>query len=114
MIYGSSKAMLTQFAASLAIEAEKHDIDVTVIHPSYTHSNMYVKVPRLDVMAFLEKFGWMPSAVADAIFTCVGRVYVRDLGLYAILTNLIGRLFDTGFLATAFVPFRDSMGPKSS
>lgn len=113
-MYGSSKALLTQFAPSLAIEAEQHGIDVTCVHPSYTHSNLYAKTPKLDVISFLQKFGWTPDSVADAVFACVGRTYVRDLGTYAIATNLISRLVDQNSLAAAIVPFRDSMGPKTA
>lgn len=113
-MYGASKALLTQFASSFAIEAEQYGVDVTCVHPSYTHSNLYAKSPKLDVITFLQKFGWTPDSVADAIFACAGRIYVRDLGTYAILTNLISRLLDQGFLTTTIVPFRESMGPKSS
>lgn len=113
-MYGASKALLTHFASSFAIEAEQYGVDVTCVHPSYTHSNLYAKTPKLDVVTFLRKFGWTPESVANVIFACVGRTYICDLGTYAILTNLISRLLDQGFLTASFVPFRDSMGPKPS
>lgn len=110
-IYGGTKAMLTQFATSLAIEADMHGIDVTVFHPSYTHSNFYAGAPKLGVVAILSKFGWTPEDVADTMICSVGRVIVRDLGGYAICTNILSRLIDTGALAVSIIPFRDSMGP---
>lgn len=105
---------MSHFGASLAIEAEQNGIDITVIHPSYTHSNFYANAPKLDVVAFLEKFGWTSDAVADAIFASVGRTIVRDIGAYASITNLLGRCVDSGFLASAIIPFRDSMAPPAS
>ena len=44
VIYGSTKAMLTEFAASLAPEVRSHGIDVTVVHPSPVSSRFYDKV----------------------------------------------------------------------
>lgn len=112
--YGASKALLSHFGNSLAIEAQQHGIDVTIFHPSYTHSNLYRETPKLDVVTFLSKFGWTPEQVAKRMFACAGRVIVHDMGFYAIATNLLGRFWDSAFLTTCIIPFRDSMAPKKT
>lgn len=111
-MYGASKALLNNFMCSLAIEADKFGIDVTTVCPSYTHSNFYQSTPKLDVLALLSKFGWTPDSVADAILASVGRTVVRDIGSYAMLTNIFGRILDESFLSAVIMPFRESMAPK--
>lgn len=113
-MYGATKAMLTHFATSLALEADAHGIDVTVFHPSYTHSNLYANNPKLGVVAVLSKFGWTPDDVADVIITSAGRAVVRDLGMYAVATNLVGRFLDANFLTKSIMPFVESMAPPGS
>lgn len=112
-LYGASKALLSHFATSLAVEAESYGIDVTVFHPSYTHSNLYAETPKLDIVALLSKIGWTPESVANVMLSSVGRVVVRDIGIYAVATNLLGRFLDPGTLTKLIIPFRDSMAPKS-
>lgn len=113
-MYGATKAMISQFAVSLALEAHSQDIDVTVFHPSYTHSNLYAKTPKLDVVAFLSKFGWTPEDVTNVIFASTGRVIVRDMGAYAIATNILSRYVDCGSMARLIVPFVNSMAPPGA
>lgn len=113
-MYGATKAMLSHFAMSLALEAASQGIDVTVFHPSYTHSNLYAKTPKLGVVAVLSKFGWTPEDVADVIFASVGRTVVRDMGMYAVSTNLLSRYLDAGFLTKSIMPFVESMAPPGS
>eukprot|EP00177_Eucheuma_denticulatum_P000305 GFKZ01000527.1.p2 GENE.GFKZ01000527.1~~GFKZ01000527.1.p2 ORF type:complete len:122 (-),score=19.56 GFKZ01000527.1:114-479(-) len=112
-MYGASKALITQFALSLALEAHGHGIDCTVFHPSYTRSNLYANSPKLAVLNVLAKFAWTPEDVADVVFRSMGRVIVRDFGMYALVTNLVGRLFDSGFLAKSSVPAVPFMAPPS-
>eukprot|EP01043_Picozoa_sp_COSAG02_P025155 COSAG02_NODE_1403_length_12811_cov_8.982536_9_plen_283_part_00 len=40
-MYGSTKAFLSEFGASIAPEIKSHGIDVCVVHPSPTDSNFY-------------------------------------------------------------------------
>ncbi|KAH8051130.1 3-oxo-behenoyl-CoA reductase [Aureococcus anophagefferens] len=44
IIYGATKAFMSQFAASIAVELQCKGIDVCVIHPSPVASNFYNKV----------------------------------------------------------------------
>lgn len=113
-MYGATKAMLSHFATSLALEADSHGIDVTVFHPSYTHSNLYAKTPKLGVVALLSKIGWTPEDVANVIFASTGRTVVRDMGAYAIATNILSRYVDSGFLTKSIMPFVESMAPPGA
>lgn len=113
-MYAATKAFLSHFATSLAIEAEAYGIDICVIHPSYTHTNLYASTPKLDVVTFLSKFGWTPENVADVILSSVGRVIVRDAGWYAVVTNILGRIVDPNALSKVIIPFRDSMAPEGA
>lgn len=98
----------------MAVEASIHGIDVTVFNPSYTHSNLYAGAPELDILKTLSKFGWTPDDVATAMMKTVGRTVVRDLGAYAIASNLLGRYLDSGFLTQTTMPFVESMAPAGS
>jgi short-subunit dehydrogenase len=111
LIYGASKAMLSNFATSLAIEAKNHGVDVLTVHPSYTHTNLYETNPKIGVLDVLSKVGWTADDVAAVMFTSVGRVLVRDAGAYSVATNLLGRAVDAGTLAAVIAPFRSSFGP---
>lgn len=113
-MYGATKSFLSSFAASLAIEAENYGIDISVFHPSYTHTNLYANAPQLAVLSALARFGVQPDKVADIIIAGAGRVIVRDAGLYAVATNILSRLIDPGALAKIIIPFRDSMAPKGA
>lgn len=103
--------MMTNFATSLAIEARNHSVDVTVVHPSYTHTGLYADQPKLDILRVLSKIGWTPEDVAEVLFVAAGRVTVRDAGVYTVATNLLGRMIDKGALTRLIMPFRGSFGP---
>lgn len=114
-MYGATNATnatISQFVSSFATEAERHGVDGTVFHPSYTHSSLYA--PNVGAMSFLSKFGWTPDDVANVFFASVGRVVVRDIDLFAIDTKVLGRWLDSGFLAPSIIPFRDSMAPSGT
>lgn len=111
LMYGASKALLTQFAVSLALESQMHGIDCTVFHPSYTRSNLYAKTPELAVLRLLARMAWTAEDVADVVMRSVGRVIVRDFGVYAVVTNVVGRVFDAGFLARSSVGVMGYVGP---
>jgi short-subunit dehydrogenase len=111
-MYAATKAMLSNFAVSLSIEARNHGVDVCVVHPSYTHTNLYENNPKIGVLKLLAKFGWTGDDVANVLFESVGRVVVRDAGAYSVLTNLLGRVIDSGSLAKIIMPFRHGMAPS--
>ncbi|OSX68453.1 hypothetical protein BU14_2776s0001 [Porphyra umbilicalis] len=109
--YGASKAAVSQLASSLAVEGADAGVDVLVVHPSYTRTNLYAGAPALGVLALLERFGASPDAVAAATLRCVGRLASVDLGAYAWGTRLVSRLIDGGTMTMLIVPFRALAAP---
>jgi short-subunit dehydrogenase len=53
--YGTTKAGLSQFAASLACEVMAKGIDVTVVHPSPVASNFYNNLAKIDALEMAKK-----------------------------------------------------------
>ena len=83
--YGATKAFLSQFAASIAVELRCKGVDVCVVHPSPVASHFYQKVEhKIDSMESFKKLAVPPSELPDEIFASVGRCVLRDVGNTAI------------------------------
>jgi short-subunit dehydrogenase len=54
-MYGATKAFVSSFGASLAVEVKTRGIDVTVVHPSPVASRFYDNAHALDSIAFFKK-----------------------------------------------------------
>lgn len=70
-MYGSTKAFLSEFGASIAPEIKSHGIDVCVVHPSPTASNFYDSksvTHTIDAMDFFKKTACSPEKIAEATF----------------------------------------------
>ncbi|KAK3277806.1 hypothetical protein CYMTET_14211, partial [Cymbomonas tetramitiformis] len=99
VMYASSKAFMSQFAASLAAEVKSKGIDVCAVHPSPVASNFYDKAHKLDAMEFFKQFSVSPDALPDVIFASIGRSVLRDIGGVCIMFRLVTKFVDTNFLA---------------
>jgi len=99
VMYGSTKAFISQFAASIAAETKARGIDVCAVHPSPVASNFYDKTHKLDAIEFFKQFSVQPEDLPDAIFASVGRSVLRDLGLVCITFRLLNKICDANFLA---------------
>jgi short-subunit dehydrogenase len=99
-MYGASKAFLTSFAWSLAIEGLHNNIHVCCFHPQYTRTNLYDKTTKLGILDMLSLLGSEPSEVAEGIVKAVGyKVLRRDFGWFSIVTRIFtGLLFDVNLL----------------
>ncbi|EGB07206.1 hypothetical protein AURANDRAFT_27825 [Aureococcus anophagefferens] len=85
IIYGATKAFMSQFAASIAVELQCKGIDVCVIHPSPVASNFYNKVEhKIDSMESFKKLAVDPSELPREIFASIGRCVLRDVGNTAV------------------------------
>ncbi|KAF6002326.1 hypothetical protein F1559_000023 [Cyanidiococcus yangmingshanensis] len=104
-LYGAEKAALTSFAQSLAVEVRDLGVDVLVVHPSYTRTNLYANQPKLAILEFLDRFtGASPGYVAASIMRAVGRgLVVRDIGFYSYLTRWVNHVVDIGLLSSLIV-----------
>lgn len=54
-MYGATKAFLSSFGASLAVELRTRGVDVCVVHPSPVASRFYDNAHKLDAIAFFNK-----------------------------------------------------------
>jgi short-subunit dehydrogenase len=105
-LYSSSKAFLTNFAATLAAEVKDAGLDVVVIHPSPVASNFYkTQGPQLDSLKQAQKAGVSPSIIAEQIFASAGRLTVWDQGLVCVLFRVVNKIIDWQFFAEVVTRF---------
>lgn len=90
VIYGSTKAFMTQFAVSLAGELHSKGIDVLAVHPSPVASHFYKQVEhKIDAMESFKKQAVDPATLPKTIFAAVGRCHMYDIGTIAVLFRLL-------------------------
>merc|ERR1719183_693465 len=79
VMYGVTKAGVSELAASLAVEGKSRGIDVHAVHPSPVNSRFLVgggndvKVHKVEAMAMAYKLATGPEALPDQIFSAIGR-----------------------------------------
>lgn len=94
VIYGATKAYLTEFAASLAPELKADKIDVCVVHPSPVASRFYEGTHSIGVLEFFRSTATGPETIANCLFASMGRTVIRDQGYYPTVVKLILKMFD--------------------
>uniref|UniRef100_A0A7S0XB71 Uncharacterized protein n=1 Tax=Mantoniella antarctica TaxID=81844 RepID=A0A7S0XB71_9CHLO len=109
-LYGATKAYISSFAASIAVELKSRGIDVCAVHPSPVASNFYDKAHKLDSLAFFMNFAVKPDALPDEIFRPIGRVVWHDIGMVAVGFRMLLKVFDYGFFATLISRLAHNMG----
>jgi len=83
--YGATKAFVSQFAASVAVELQCKGIDVCCVHPSPVASNFFNKVEhKIDSMEQFKKIAVDPGSLPKKIFSAIGRMVLFDTGATAI------------------------------
>jgi len=97
-LYGSGKAFLSSFAASLAIEAQPYGIDVCCIMPGPMDTNFTKGLPKLDALKFFYSISSSPDQVADILLGSIGRIAWRDASLYTLATRLVIKFIDMNVL----------------
>jgi short-subunit dehydrogenase len=110
VIYGATKAFVSQFAASLAVEVRNHGIDVVAVHPSPVASNFFDKAHKLESLDFFKLMAVSPAAVPWKILSCIGRCHLGDLGLIALSFRIILACFPYDFIAGVISFFAPIMG----
>jgi len=109
MMYGSTKAFLTEFAASLAGEVYASNIDVLVIHPSPVDTEFYKSetAHKSGALQASKKYAVPPSRIADTIFKSLGSRFcvIRDQGWFTVAMHLLLKVIDYNFIATATTLF---------
>ena len=110
VLYGATKAFVSQFAASLAIEVRANGIDVLAVHPSPVASNFFDKVHKLESLDMAQKAAVSPASVPGKMLMCVGRCHLGDLGGMATTVRVVTALMPYDFLAGIFSFFAPIMG----
>lgn len=102
VMYGTTKAGLSQFAASLACEVMAKGIDVTVIHPSPVASNFYNNLAKIDALEMARKTAVSADTLPAVIFQSIGWFVQRDVGMAAMIVRVIVSCCSYNFLSVVF------------
>jgi len=102
VMYGATKAFVSQFAASLAIEVRNSGIDVLAVHPSPVASNFFDKAHKLESLEMAQKAAVSPASVPGKMLMCVGRCHLGDLGTMATSVRVVVALIPYDFLTGVF------------
>ena len=110
VMYGSTKAFVSQFAACLAPEVAPRGIDVCAVHPSPVASNFYDKTHKIEGLQLAQRFAVHPDALPDEILRSIGPLVWRDIGGMAIIVRLCMHCTSYGFAAFGFACGAPFMG----
>lgn len=116
VMYGCTKAGVSELAASLAVEGKCRGIDVHAVHPSPVNSRFTagggndVKVHKVEAMEMAYKFATGPEALPNQIFSAVGRTAVMiDLGSTSVCMRLVVHILGYNLMTYAFAMFAPLM-----
>mmetsp|Transcript_21720 Transcript_21720/g.57183 ORF Transcript_21720/g.57183 Transcript_21720/m.57183 type:complete len:213 (+) Transcript_21720:93-731(+) len=108
VMYGTTKAAVSAFAASLAVEGRARGIHVHAIHPSPVNSRFSsgggnaVKVTKIEAMDQFYKFATGPEALPDQFFGHIGRgAVVADLGGVSMMLRMVVHVLGYNLMAFA-------------
>lgn len=100
VMYGATKAFLTEFAVSVAAELKGDGIDVCVVHPSPVATSFYSGNHHgIKAMEFFQRTATTPDKIASCFFKSIGRTIVHDQGYYALMQKIILKLMDYNALS---------------
>jgi len=94
-MYGSTKAFLTEFGASLAPELRGDGIDVLVVHPSPVNTSFYSGNKHgLDSVKLFQSTATTPDLIASCFFRGVGRTVIYDQGYFCVVVRMLLKILD--------------------
>jgi short-subunit dehydrogenase len=110
-MYSATKAFISRFATSLAVEARPQGVDVIAVHPSPVGNTNFLKgTARIRAADAFYKVATGPEAVPPQIFALLGRgLVLADLGPVAVLMRLLTKLIDDSLFAFGFAFFAPGM-----
>jgi short-subunit dehydrogenase len=116
VMYGCTKAGVSELAASLAVEGKCRGIDVHSVHPSPVHSRFTagggndVKVHKVDAIEMAYKFATGPEVLPNQIFSAIGRAPVMiDLGSTSVGMRLVVHILGFNLMTYLFAMFAPLM-----
>uniref|UniRef100_A0A7S3THI4 Uncharacterized protein n=1 Tax=Strombidinopsis acuminata TaxID=141414 RepID=A0A7S3THI4_9SPIT len=106
-MYSATKAFISRFATSLAVEARPQGVDVVAIHPSPVGQTNFLKgTARIQAAEAFYKMSTGPEALPPMIFSKLGRgLVLADLGPVAVVMRLLTKLIDDSLFAFGFAFF---------
>jgi short-subunit dehydrogenase len=110
VMYGSTKAFVTEFASSLSCEIRADGIDVSVVHPSPVGTRFYDKADKIDEIKFFMSTAATPDTLARALLTAPGNLVVYNQGYYPFVAQLLLILCDRAFLTEIMCRIAHTLG----
>jgi short-subunit dehydrogenase len=100
VMYGATKAFLTEFATSLSAEVFADGLDVLVVHPSPVDTGFYSGNKHdLSAMKFFMKTATSPEVIATCFFKSVGKTVVCDQGYFSLVLKMLLKVIDYNFIS---------------
>lgn len=109
VLYGGTKAFLSEFAVSLAPEIQEDGIDVCVLHPSPTETAFYDKAIKIPAIEFFKSTAAGPDRTVAAFFAAIGRTTVCDQGYYPPMIRMLTKIVDVNLLSDIITMFATAM-----
>jgi len=116
VMYGCTKAGVSELAASLAVEGKARGVDVHAVHPSPVNSRFTagggndVKVHKMAAFDMAYKFATGPEVLPNQIFSAIGRSPVMvDLGSTSIVMRLVVHFLGYNLMTYGFALFAPLM-----
>ena len=110
VLYASTKAFVSQLAASLHIEVKPLGIDVCAIHPSPVKSQFYANLQhKVDMIEAAAQNAVGPETIVDDILRSTGACAYRDLGTLAWATRMGTFFLPYNLFAELFATFAPLM-----
>lgn len=109
VVYGATKAYLTEFAASIAPELYSDGIDVCVVHPSPVMTRFYQGTHKIGALEFFKGTATGPETIANSLFASMGRTVVRDQGYFPSVSKLLLKVADFNLITDIITLFASTM-----
>ena len=105
-LYSSTKAFMTNFAASLAAEVKDAGVDVVIMHPSPVDTNFYKNTAsQMKSLEQAQKAAVSPRVIAQQIIAAAGRITVWDQGMVSFLFRSVNKVLDMAMMWELVVRF---------
>jgi len=100
VMYGATKAFITEFATSVAADIYPDGIDVLVVNPSPVDTGFYSGNKHdMNSMKFFQRTATSPEHVASCFLKSIGRTLVCEQGYFAFTLKMILKLIDVNLIA---------------
>lgn len=105
MLYGATKAFLSNFGVSYGAENYDLNIDTLVVLPGPVATNFYKHAVGLPTVEATKNIAVGTQSIVDCFFAGAGRVMVFEQGTLTMGFKLMTKVLDFGFLSEIFRRF---------